>query len=80
MHRNQSLGPGQSPPDAEVDEEEGDEGEEGGEGDPGPGVVPHDVGLGESQLSGSHVGRGAISTPTSPVVQTDGDRLSLEEL
>ena len=80
MHRNQSLGLSQSPPDAEVEEEEGDEGQERGEGDPGPGGVVHDVALGQSQLGGSHVGLGVISTPTSREVQAEGDRLRLEEL
>ena len=80
MHRNQLLCPGQSPPDAEVEEEQGDEGEDGGEGDPGPGGVPHDVALRQSQLGWSHVGAPMVATPAPPEVQAQGGRLSLEEL
>ena len=80
MLRNQPLGQTESPPDAEVEEEQGDEGEGGGEADPGPGGVPQDVGLGQSQSGGSDVGAGVISTPTAPEVQAEGGGLRLEEL
>ena len=80
MDRNQTLGLTQLPPDDEVEDEEGDEGEEGGSGDPGPGRVPHDVVLGQSQLGRSDERLDVEATVTGPEVQAVRRSLSLEEL
>ena len=80
VYRDQTLGSTQSPPDDEVQHQEGEEGDEGGDGDPGPGGVPHDVVLGQSQLGGSDEGLGVVAAVTRREVQAEGDSLRLKEL
>ena len=78
---HQSLPPFlELPPDDQIEVGEDDEGSHRGEDDPGPGGVPQDVGLGQSQSGGSDVGAGVISTPAAPEVQAEGGGLRLEEL